>query len=31
VSGCFGLVNNGDTEKASGTEKVSPKQTITSP
>jgi hypothetical protein len=31
VSGCFGLVNNGDTQKASGTEKVSPKQTITSP
>jgi hypothetical protein len=31
VSGCFGLVNNGDTEKASGTEKISPKQTITSP
>jgi hypothetical protein len=31
VSGCFGLVNNGDTEKASGTETVSPKQAITSP
>ena len=31
VSGCFGLVNNGDAQKASGTETVSPKQTITSP
>jgi hypothetical protein len=31
VSGCFGLVNNGDPEQASGTETVTPKQTITSP
>jgi hypothetical protein len=31
VSGCFGLVNNGDAQKASGTETISPKQTITSP
>jgi hypothetical protein len=28
---CFGLVNNGDAQKASGTQTVSPKQTITSP
>ena len=31
VSGCFGLVNNGDVQKASGTETVTPKQTVTSP
>jgi hypothetical protein len=31
VVGCFGLVNNGDIQKASGTLTVSPKQTITSP
>jgi hypothetical protein len=31
VSGCFGLVNNGDPEDASGSLTVSPKQTITSP
>jgi hypothetical protein len=31
VSGCFGLVNNGDAQHASGTETVTPKQTITSP
>jgi hypothetical protein len=31
VSGCFGLVNNGDAQQASGTETVTPKQTITSP
>jgi hypothetical protein len=31
VSGCFGLVNNGDVQQASGTETVTPKQTITSP
>jgi hypothetical protein len=31
VSGCFGLVNNGDPEQASGSLTVSPKQTITSP
>jgi hypothetical protein len=31
VSGCFGLVQNGDVQKASGTETVTPKQTITSP
>jgi hypothetical protein len=29
VSGCFGLVKNGDPQQASGTEKVTPKQTIT--
>jgi hypothetical protein len=29
VSGCFGLVNNGDPEDASGSLTVSPKQTIT--
>jgi hypothetical protein len=31
VSGCLGLINNGDPEVASGTTTVSPKQTITSP
>jgi hypothetical protein len=31
VSGCFGLINNGDVQKASGSGTVSPKQTITSP
>ena len=31
VSGCFGLVNNGDVQKASGSGTVTPKQTITSP
>jgi hypothetical protein len=31
VSGCFGLVKNGDPEKASGSTTLSPKQTITSP
>jgi len=31
VSGCFGLVNNGDVQKASGSTTVTPKQTITSP
>jgi hypothetical protein len=31
VSGCFGLVANGDPEQASGTETLTPKQTITSP
>ena len=31
VSGCFGLVNNNDPQQASGTETVTPKQTITSP
>jgi hypothetical protein len=31
VSGCFNLVNNGDPQDASGTNKVSPKQTITGP
>jgi len=31
VSGCFGLVNNGDPQDASGSLTVSPKQTITSP
>jgi hypothetical protein len=30
VSGCFGLVKNGDPEQASGTETVTPKQTIKS-
>jgi len=29
VSGCFGLVNNGDPQDASGSLKVTPKQTIT--
>jgi hypothetical protein len=31
VNGCFGLVNNGDVQKASGSTTVTPKQTITSP
>ena len=31
VSGCFGLINNGDHQNASGSLTVSPKQTITSP
>jgi hypothetical protein len=31
VSGCFGLVKNGDPEQASGTLTVTPKQTITQP
>jgi hypothetical protein len=31
VSGCFGLINNGDKQQASGSTTVSPKQTITSP
>jgi hypothetical protein len=31
VSGCFGLVNNGDAQQASGSGTVTPKQTITSP
>jgi hypothetical protein len=31
VSGCFGLLNNGDVQKASGSGSVTPKQTITSP
>jgi hypothetical protein len=31
VSGCFGLVNNNDPQQASGTETLTPKQTITSP
>jgi hypothetical protein len=31
VTGCFGLVNNGDVEKASGTLTATPKQTIHSP
>jgi hypothetical protein len=31
VSGCLGLVKNGDPDQASGTLKVSPKQKITSP
>jgi hypothetical protein len=31
VSGCFGLVKNGDSEVASGSLKMSPKQKITSP
>jgi hypothetical protein len=31
VSGCFGLVNNGDPEDASGSLTVTPSQTITSP
>jgi hypothetical protein len=31
VSGCAGLINNGDVQKASGTQTVSPKQKITSP
>jgi hypothetical protein len=31
VSGCLGLINNGDAEKASGSTGVSPAQTITAP
>jgi hypothetical protein len=31
VNGCAGLVGNGDPEVASGTNKVTPKQTITGP
>jgi hypothetical protein len=31
VAGCEGLINNGDPQKASGTNKVTPKQTITGP
>jgi hypothetical protein len=31
VSGCFGLVNNGDPQEASGSTTLSPKQTVTSP
>lgn len=31
VSGCFGLVKNGDPQQASGSLKMSPKQKITSP
>ena len=31
VSGCFGLVANGDVQQASGSGTVTPKQTITSP
>jgi hypothetical protein len=31
VSGCLGLINNGDTAKPSGSATVTPKQTITSP
>ena len=31
VSGCFGLINNGDLQQASGSAPLSPKQTITSP
>jgi hypothetical protein len=31
VSGCFGLVNNGDAQQASGTLPVTPKQNIHSP
>jgi len=31
VSGCFGLVQNNDVQKASGSGTVTPKQTITSP
>lgn len=31
VSGCLGLVRNGDPEHASGSTKVTPRQTITSP
>ena len=28
---CFGLINNGDAQQASGSGAVTPKQTITSP
>jgi hypothetical protein len=31
VVGCFGLVNNGDAQQASGSTTLTPKQTITSP
>jgi len=31
VNGCFGLINNGDVQQASGSGAVTPKQTITSP
>jgi hypothetical protein len=31
VVGCFGLVNNGDVQQASGSGSLTPKQTITSP
>jgi len=31
VSGCLGLLNNGDVQQASGSGTVTPKQTITSP
>jgi hypothetical protein len=31
VSGCFGLVNNGDAQRLSGNGTVTPQQTITSP
>jgi hypothetical protein len=31
VNGCFGLIHNGDPQKASGTNKVTPKQDITGP
>jgi hypothetical protein len=31
VTGCFGLINNGDAQQASGSVTVSPGQTITSP
>lgn len=31
VSGCLGLINNGDAQHASGSGTVTPKQTITSP
>jgi hypothetical protein len=31
VVGCFGLVNNGDVQQASGSGALTPKQTITSP
>jgi hypothetical protein len=31
VSGCFGLINNGDKQQASGSDTLAPKQTITSP
>jgi hypothetical protein len=31
VTGCLGLINNGDAQQASGSGTVTPKQTITSP
>jgi hypothetical protein len=31
VSGCFGLINNGDVQQATGSGTVKPSQTITSP